>query len=239
MKTNSPQPEAANARHDSDHTDSREHIARRNPQHRGRITGSLLAACGLAAIAWLLGASGIGAEGSTVPGMCKGRSDANVVLNAHAQNPKFILNVSTDAIGMPYGVLILEKGETRLYVDLFCRLWKHLPGQETGGECEGESPHGAKAQDEGEGATMVHVVGMGNLQDGSPILVRADMRETEEGKFFRVRYRVLGEHGGHEEALVAPTEHEDEGDHEDESWTKVPVEGWAALKLLKVRVVTD
>lgn len=203
----------------------------------GRVIPTLLAGCGLAAASWLLGTSGIGAEGSQVPGMCKGRSDPNVVLNAHAQSPKFILNVSTDQLGVPYGVLILEKGALRLYADLFCRLWQHLPGQPTGGECEGETPHAAAS--EPEGATMVHVVGMGNLQDGTAVLVRADLRGTEEGKFFRVRYRVMGSHGGHENETIAPAAHDDGGDHDDEEWTRVPAEGWAPLKLLKTRVVTE
>lgn len=203
----------------------------------GRVIPTLLAACGLAATSWLLGTSGIGAEGSQLPGMCKGRSDPNVVLNAHAQNPKFILNVSTDPLGVPYGVLILEKGALRLYADLFCRLWQHLPGQPTGGECEGETPHATAT--EPEGATMVHVVGMGTLTDGTAVLVRADMRGTEEGKFFRVRYRVMGSHGGHENETIAPAAHDDDGGCEDETWTRFPAEGWAPLKLLKARVVTE
>jgi hypothetical protein len=204
---------------------------------RGRVIAGLVTACSVAVLGWVLGSPGIGAEGSQLPGMCQGRSDPNVVLNAHAQSPKLILNVSTDQLGVPYGVLILEKGALRLYADLFCRLWQHLPGQPTGGECEGETPDDAAT--EPEGATIVHVVGLGNLKDGTAVLVRADLRETEEGKFFRLRYRVMGSHGGHENETIAPAAHDDGGGCEDETWTRFPAEGWAPLKLLKARVVTE
>lgn len=167
------------------------------------------------------------AETHSVPGPCHGRSDANLLINAHAQQPKFILNLSTDALGVPYGVLILDRGKERLYADLFCRAWKHRPGDSPGGSCEGEEPHAA--------VTVVHAVGLGLLTDGTEVLVRVDARETSEGKFFRVRYRIRAHHP-ESAASLAPTSGEDEGGCEDETWTRVPAEGWAPLKMLKVRL---
>lgn len=167
------------------------------------------------------------AEGHQLPGMCNGRSDANVAVNALARgDTKYVLNISTDTTGTPEGVLILGKDGTRFYVDQFCRVWQHLPGQEPGGEtgCMADVP---------EGATVVHAVGLGQLDDGTRVLVRTDARETEEGKFFRVRYRAMG---GHEDELVALAE--DDGCSGDD-WVSVPEEGWAPLDRLSVRVVTD
>lgn len=204
----------------------------RSRTHRLRIAGGLMLVCTVAVMGGL-----IGAEGSKLPGMCNGRSDANVVLNAHAQEPKYILNISTDAIGVPYGVLILEKGATRLYADLFCRVWQHLPGQPTGSECEGELPPGTDSSL--EGAITAHAVGMGTLRDGTEVLVRTDVRETEEGKFFRVRYRTMGSHDGHDSGPVLPSAHEDDVGCEDETWTRIPAEGWAPLKLLNLRIGTN
>ena len=204
----------------------------RSRMHGVRIAGGVIVVCAVAVLGGL-----IGAEDSKLPGMCKGRSDANVVLNAHAQAPKYILNISTDSIGVPYGVLILEKGATRLYSDLFCRVWQHLPGQPTGDECEGELPPGTDSSH--EGAITAHAVGFGTLRDGTEVLVRTDVRATEEGKFFRVRYRTMGSHGGHESGLVLPSAHEDDDGCEDETWTRIPAEGWAPLKQLNLRIVSN
>jgi len=205
--------------------------------HRQRSPSALirLGLCAVVAVCGLIAANAISAEDSPLPGMCKGRSDANLVVNIHAQDPKFILNLSTDTLGVPYGVLILEKGRERLYVDLFCRVWTHLPGQTTGEECEGE-PHPTQSS-ESHGSTVAHAVGMGALHDGTPVLVRADARETEGGKFFRVRYKTMQSHEGHGENLITPSAHEDHNEDEDEGWTRIPAEGWAPLKLLKIRAV--
>jgi hypothetical protein len=168
-----------------------------------------------------------------LPGMCNGRSDADVVVNAHARSPKFILNVSTDGFGMPEGVLIFGQGANRLYADLFCRVWQHIPGQPAGGECEsGES------EESPEGAVTVHAVGFGSFRGGPSLLVRVDARETEEGRFYRLRYRPLGgEHDGHEDA-AQDDGHEDDG-CEGGGWTRYPVEGWAPLNQLNVRTTND
>lgn len=175
---------------------------------------------------------GDGDNGSGLPGMCSGRSDPDVVVNAHGRKPKFILNVSTDGFGMPEGVLIFGQGANRLYADLFCRVWQHIPGQPSGGECE--SGEGEVIP---EGAVIVHAVGFGSFRGGPSLLVRVDARETDEGRFFRIRYRPLGgDHGGHEQ--VAAADHEDEG-CEGGGWTRYPVEGWAPLNQLNVRTTTD
>ena len=149
-------------------------------------------------------------------GMCNGRTDPNLVVIAHANGkpeavPKYILNVTTDELGQPSGTLVFGRGSERLIVEDFCRLWQHQEGQIPGGggECGDE--------DIPEGATIVHAVGTSTLADGLPALVRTDVRATEEGMFFRLRYRVQGEH--EEEAGG-------EDGCEDETWIRFPEEGW-------------
>ncbi len=168
----------------------------------------------------------VAAGDSGLPGMCTGRSDPLVTLNAHANGEtKFVLNLETDAVGAPYGVLILDRGASRVYVDNLCRFWQHVPGQVPEGE-------GHEGEEIDEGATTAHAVGIGHLTDGTKVLVRSDVRENEAGRFFRVRYRVMGQHGGEAEALTAG---ELEDGHDDEAWTRVPAEGWAPLKQLNLR----
>lgn len=172
-----------------------------------------------------------------VPGMCTGRSDANVVLNALARAsgaaPKFILNVSTDPTGEPTGTLILGKAGERVELTDLCRVWQHLPDQPSDGSCEMEYP---------EGAVTAHAVGVGTRSGGQHVLVRADLRETSEGRYFRVRYRDWPPGGAHEDgdhgvgALPTLEQHEGEG-CEDETWTRVPLEEWLPLHQFKLRVV--
>jgi hypothetical protein len=201
---------------------------------RTRIVAAMAGVCAPGVL--LLGVVGpAGAEGEQEPGMCMGRSDAGMVLNAHATgSPKFILNLGTDAAGHPDGVLILGRGSTRLRVDDLCRFWMHMPGQEPGAGHEG-GDHGEGMEEVPEGATVAHAVGIGQLGDGTRVLVRADVRETEEGRSFRVRYRAMGQHGGEEGHDVALAEPGTEEGHDDEAWTRFPVEGWAALDMLKLR----
>ncbi len=177
------------------------------------------------------------AEGNPLPGMCNGRTEANVVLIAHANGingkpagvPKYILNLYTDASGQPFGALVLGQGKARLQVDEWCRLWYHRPGDtpQGGGQCEDDEGH-----EPGEGAINAHAVGIGRA-GGKSVLVRTDVRQTEEGMFFRVRYRDMGQH--HEELLAAA---EDDG-CDDDNWTRVPVEGWAPLDQLRLTVSRD
>lgn len=177
-----------------------------------------------AAGATLLAAPAAGAmeEPGGLPEMCTGRSDPSTTLNAHANGtPKYVLNLETDAAGAPTGVLVLGRSADRLYVDDFCRFWQHVPGQE-GGE------HGG-GEEADEAIATAHAVGFGQLADGTRVLVRTDVRETDEGSFFRARYRPMGGHG--EEGGPAPAAMaEDEGE-----WVTVPAEGWAPLDLLNLR----
>lgn len=159
-------------------------------------------------------------------GMCNGRSDPNVVVTAHANGSmvpiKFILNLTTDPAGLPAGTMVLGKGAGRVIAEDWCRLWQHVPGQqpghdggdghepggmpgggghEPGGGCAGE--HDDMATEGDHGATIVHAVGAGLLTDGSRVRVRVDARGTDEGLFFRVRYKPMGAgHGdtGHDES---------------------------------------
>jgi hypothetical protein len=177
----------------------------------------------------LLAPAAVAAEHDGQPGMCSAGQPAPLMtLNAHANGtPKFVLNLETDASGVPSGVLILGRGEQRVYTDDLCNFWEHQPGQVPGGEGHDGEGHAGEAEVP-EGATIAHAVGIGHLTDGTEVLVRADVRETEEGAFFRARYRALGQH---EEA-----EGTDGGEaHEDEAWTWVPGEGWLPLDHLKIR----
>jgi hypothetical protein len=183
--------------------------------------------------------SSASAEGPELPGMCNGPSDANVVLIAHANGkpvevPKYILNLYTDATGKPFGTLVLGQGKDRLQVTDWCRLWMHQPNDtpQGGGQCEGEDDgHDPDAL----GAITGHAVGIG-WKNGQQVLVRTDVRSNEEGMFFRVRYRAMGEHHDGDEGHVGAAAHEDEEDCEGGGWTRVPAEhGWAPLKQLMVR----
>lgn len=162
-----------------------------------------------------------------LPGMCNGRTDPNVHINATANGPgahKYILNIWTDAAGTPRGRMILGQGADRITVDDWCRVWQHLPGQ----------AYGACGADIPEGAVTAHAVGIATY-GSQQLLVRTDLRETHEGMFFRVRYRTIGQHGGDHDAEESGHEDGEEG-CEDETWTRIPSgEGWAVLNSLTVR----
>ncbi len=180
-----------------------------------RSNSRFLLGLAVAASTALLTAPTAVAAGETgLPGMCTGRSDPLTSLTAHANGtPKYVLNLESDESGHPTGVLVLGRGPGRVYVDDFCRLWQHLPGQLPEGE-------GHPGEEVDEDATTAHAVGIGSLQDGTRVLVRTDVRENDEGRAFRVRYRVMGAHGE---------------DGTDEAWTRLPVEGWAPLDLFILR----
>jgi hypothetical protein len=61
-----------------------------------------------------------------------------------------------------------------------------------------------------------------------------DARATAAGRGFRVRHRPLGGHIGDDGAGGHPG---DEG-CEDETWVKVPSEGWLPLDQLRVSATT-
>jgi hypothetical protein len=159
-----------------------------------------------------------------VPGMCKGRTDPNIRIEASARGTiGYLLNVWTDSSGRPRGALTLHQGGTWLRITQWCRLWQHNPGDEAE-KGEEEIP---------EGATVAHVVGTGTLADGTPILVRTDLRSTGDGNAFRVRYRPLGGHDEpHDEVTVSA--HDDE---EEEGWVRFPAEGWAPLQRFNLRII--
>lgn len=167
--------------------------------------------------------------GSSLPGMCNGRKDPDTLVEARAgaakadaSQPGYTLNVRTDADGLPTGVIVLEQGGDRLYADELCRLWGHVPG-ESAGQC----PDAGSA----EGSTVVHVVGIGSFRDGAEVVVRADMRETKDGRFFRVRWRPID----NEHESEAPASPQAAGDC-GEGWDRYPDEGWAPLDALDVQV---
>ena len=186
------------------------------------------------------------AEEHQLPGMCNGRTDPNVVLNAHANGsrpagvPKYILNLSTDELGNPAGTLIVGQGKDRLFVGDWCRFWQHQPGSGSGGSghCEEDEGH-----DPDNDMVNAHAVGLAWYK-GEQVLVRTDVRDGEDGKVFRVRYRALDSH--HEEVALAADDGcdddggcgddgGDDGCGEDEGWTRIPAEGWHPLAQLKVR----
>lgn len=174
-------------------------------------------------------APGAASGESTTPGMCNGRSDANVRVLAQARGAiPYRLSVATDSAGRPSGVLDLWQGPARLRVDQWCRLWQHIPGQPPGEDGDEEVP---------EGATIVHLVGTAKLADGTPVLVRTDLRAlaNRDGSLgpygstqFRVRYRPMG---GHDEPTATGA-----GEDEEEGWVRVPAEGWAPLNLFNIQV---
>jgi hypothetical protein len=171
-----------------------------------------------------------------LPGICNGRSDPNVGVNAHAngrsgEEPKYILNLFTDDLGAPYGTLVVGQGKGRLMVREWCRMWLHQPGSESDGNCPGDEGHNPD-----DDIVNAHAVGIA-WHEGERVLVRTDVREhdvsehEEEKRVFRLRYRAIGQH--HEDE-TPPTE---EGDGcEDESWTRIPTEGWYPLDQLKVHI---
>jgi hypothetical protein len=160
-----------------------------------------------------------------LPGMCNGRTDANILLFAFARPragvaPTYFLSLFTDGDGDPTGLLrVFGRGVADITVKDWCRLWLHIPGQAPGGDCEEEPPD--------EGDLNAHAVGIGSA-NGEEVLVRTDVRRTEEGTFFRVRFRSLE----HEHEEVTTSAHEDDG-CTDDSWTRIPAEGWAPLDILK------
>ncbi len=191
-----------------------------------RATRLLVGLAAAASTTLLAAPAAVAAGDAGRPGMCTGRSDPLTRLNAHASvSPKFVLNVETDSAGLPTGVLILGRGADRVYVDDICRVWQHLPGQE---------PDGA-GEDVDETATTAHAVGLGALADGTPVLVRSDVRENADGTFFRVRYRVMGPHAGGGTTEPGGQVDGSEGEHDDEAWTRVPLEGWAPLDGMNLR----
>ncbi len=173
-------------------------------------------------------ASASPAEAAQLPGMCNGRSDSNLLVIAHANGhpgavPKFILNVTTDEYGIPSGTLILGQGSQRIQVTSLCRVWQHLADQPSQGSCDETYP---------EGAVTAHAVGV-TQAGGTTLLVRADVRQTSEGLYFRARYKVWSP--GEEQALA-----DEGGGCEDEGWTWIPGgEGWAPLDQMKVMVTTE
>ncbi len=193
---------------------------------KDKATALVLGMVTLVAGAALMGAArpGVPVSAATLPGMCNGRSDANTVVVAHSNGrptavPRFILNLSTDGNGVPTGTLILGSGRDRLQVTDWCRLWQHIAGQQSKGDCEESYP---------AGAITAHAVGMTQLA-GKATVVRADVRELADGQmYFRVRYRTW---------TVEQTKATTEDSCADEGWTWVPAEeGWAPLDQMKVHL---
>jgi hypothetical protein len=191
----------------------------------GRWLSSVSAAVALALVALVSPAASAASAGHTEPGMCNGRSDPNLFVTAKANGsgtavPKYVLNLSTNDRGQPRGTLVLGKGAARVQVTDWCRAWQHIPGQPGQGECSLNYP---------AGAITAHGLGFGRLRDGTRVLVRTDVRQTDEGRIFRVRYRAWPA-AGH-------TTVEEEG-CEDAGWTRVPTHGWYPLDRMSVRVLT-
>ncbi len=164
------------------------------------------------------------AQAQELPGVCNGRSDAGLLINAGttgrpARAPQYLVNVHTDAVGDPSGVLLLRTDTSRLQATDFCRAWRHLPGQPPGGGCEDSHQ---------EGDVVAHAVGFGRFADGRTVLVRTDVRDTAAGISFRLRYRPLEDVAG-----TGPLDHE----CEEGRWTGVPAEGWLPLDRMQVRVL--
>lgn len=159
-----------------------------------------------------------------LPGVCIGRTDPSTtvvaVANGRGAPLKYVLSVSTDGTGAVTGTMILDQGAGRLLVTQWCRMWLHVPGTTGGGSCADS--------DVRDDATTAHAVGQGTLANGQAVTVRTDVRGTDEGLFFRVRYRTPDEHHVTD---VAVAEHEDECEG---GWVRIPAEGWYPLRHLHV-----
>ena len=157
------------------------------------------------------------ANAAELPEMCNGRSDPNLEVVAQANGPSvpgYFLAITTDASGRGSGTLIFNVGAQRLVVTDWCRVWQHIPGQPSNGNCGMTYP---------EGAITAHAVGEAKL-DGEALLVRTDVRQLASGAMlFRVRYRPLA------------AEESTTGDDCETGWTKYPSEGWYSLDSLKVQ----
>ncbi len=194
---------------------------------------------GVALIAALggIGVAAAVAPGSSLPevattpgstGMCRGRSDANIVLTASnnglgatafsGTSPGYEIEIETDAEGHPTGALVSGHGADELRVDEWCRLW--APGSL--GEQNGE---GEAAE---TGASMVHAVGFGEFGDGTRVFVRTDVKSTEDGMSYRIRYRELAI------TELAPVGGASDQLRNDEGWTRIPEEEWAPLTEFEV-----
>ncbi len=190
----------------------------------------------------LLVASGSGCavaaeEGPTLPGMCNGRTDADMLMTARAsgglddtQDATLVLEIRTDAERTPTGSISFEHDGFQLLVDDICRVWGHQSGQEAG-TCSDATPS--------EGATNAHAVGITTL-DGAEMVVRVDVQGTEEGRRLRVRWRPVETSHEASETLSAqdsggrgPGGGEDGGCGGD--WQRYPADGWATLDQLDVK----
>lgn len=137
---------------------------------------------GILAVAAALAATAVPpVSAATTGGPCRGESTANwrmdvlLVGRKSASDTKLIAHIQSAADGSASGELILGRGEQRMYVDSWCRLW-------------------------GEGDESVHAIGVRTLPDGARELVRIDV-STDEGVKARVRTRPESHETGHESGL--------------------------------------
>jgi hypothetical protein len=167
-------------------------------------------------------------EGPALPGMCSGRSDPDTSIVAVASgsvpgsgSADYAVTIQTDAEGRPSGSIVFERGGVRLVASDLCRVWGHVPGEPTG-----QCPDAGSA----EGATVLHAVGIGSFTDGAEVVVRTDIRETKDGRYFRVRWGARDTSREDAGATGQPSEACGEG------WTRYPDGGWATLDTLTVQV---
>jgi hypothetical protein len=110
-------------------------------------------------------------------GPCRGESTANwrmdvlLVGRQSMTDTKLVVHLQSAADGSVSGELILGRGEQRMYVHSWCRLW-------------------------GEDDESVHAIGVRTLPDGARELVRIDV-STGEGLRARVRTRPESHESGH------------------------------------------
>jgi hypothetical protein len=132
----------------------------------------------LAAAAALAAAAVPPVSAATTGGPCRGQTTANwrmdvlLVGRQSVSRTKLVAHIQSAADGSVSGELILGRGDQRMYVDSWCRLW-------------------------GEGDENVHAIGVRTLPDGARELVRIDV-STDEGVKARVRTRPELHESGHE-----------------------------------------
>lgn len=118
-------------------------------------------------------------------GPCNGESSPRLGLAAHhvgagARNaPRVIVHASSNERGDVVGKLVFERGDERMSMSDWCRMWG-----------EGESGE----REEG----VVHLLGLRRSRDGSEWFVRVDVKQSEGGRI-RVMTRPV-DSGGHASA---------------------------------------
>jgi len=124
-------------------------------------------------------------------GPCHGSSaplikvQVKIVGQPSHQTSKVILNLQSDVSGIPSGKLKFERGDVRLQVSQWCRMWV--------------------TDDAHEGSESLHVLGLISHRDGQMQLLRIDVK-SRPTRAMRLRVKWL-HHVGHSDSTLNSDEH--------------------------------